>query len=164
MDIKCFNDLKLYSDGFYPIESPSFQWGSNYTFYNYEVARDEDMRMDLVMKSIYGENFDYGDIDVILYINGIDNPINIREGMIILYPELENLDKYRYSIYSEDDIETTNSNKITKKLSIPNKTTRKDPNRQKYVNEYSLPPVVQEMSKSPVSIDSKNNKIIIGGL
>lgn len=164
MDIKCLSDLKYYSDGFYRIDSPSFQYGTNFTFYEYVVERDEDMRIDLVMKSIYGDSYDYGDIDVILYINGIDLPLNIREGMVILYPAVENLDYYRYSTTSQDDIDSNGNNSITKQLAIPNKTTRKDPNRQQYLNEYSLPPVVQPQSKAPVSIDSKNNKIIIGGL
>ena len=53
---------------------------------SYTVQRGEDMRIDLVMKSMYDDIYTFPEIDIILYINDIDNPINIREGMVLYYP------------------------------------------------------------------------------
>ncbi len=126
----------------------------------YEVQRDEDMRIDLVMKSIYNDESLFGDIDVILFINGIDNPLNIREGMVIYYPpEPNSLDNYRY--YEEENIAITKS--IKQQLGVLNKTTRIDEKRKKFLDsDYSLPPVVMPESRAGVSITDTTIKV--GGL
>jgi hypothetical protein len=49
------------------------------------------------------------------------------------------------------------------KLSVPNKSTKKDTNREKYKeNNYSLPPVVLSKPREPVRLE--NGKFSIGGL
>jgi len=98
-------------------------------------------------------------LDIILYINVIDNPLNIREGMLIYYPERENLLNYRY--YENDD--DTVSKSVQSQLGVLNKTTRKDENRKKFLDaNYSLPPTVMKESKSAVTISGGN--IFVGGL
>lgn len=125
----------------------------------YEVQKGEDMRLDLVMMSIYEDSYVLENMDVILYINGIDNPLNIREGMRLYYPDVANFDEFRY-LNVNDPIA---SKSIKQALGVVNKTTRKDENRKKFLDaDYSLPPTVLRESKQPVTISGGN--IIVGGL
>ncbi|MCK9475542.1 MAG: hypothetical protein M0R46_06480 [Candidatus Muirbacterium halophilum] len=124
----------------------------------YVVQIYEEMRIDSVMMSMYNNDVNVlSDIDVILFINGIDNPLNIQVGDILYYPPIENLSSYR-NVY--DSKQSTDIKKI---LATPNKTTKTDNNRTSYVeNGYTLPPVVMEQPKEPVRVE--DNKIVIGGL
>ena len=118
------------------------------------------MRPDLVIKAIYDLD-ELDNLDVILYLNGIDNPLNIKEGMILLYPEYKDLEKFRYQITGNELTEKPSS--VQKLLSVPNKTTRTDNSRKKYIdNGFSLPPVVLQAPKEPVRLDGNN--ILVGGL
>lgn len=158
MNIKSISEAK-YNNGVYEIETPSFFFNINIRMYSYVVQRTEEMRIDLVMQSMYGDGYNFEDLDVILYINGIDNPLNIKEGVTLFYPGIEDIDKFRY--YEKGKY--TENKKISEKLSVPNKTTRKDSSREDFVNNgYSLPPVVLPETKQPVRVSS--DKIIIGGL
>jgi hypothetical protein len=125
----------------------------------YTVQRGEDMRIDLVMKSIYDDIFTFSQIDVILHINNIMNPLNIREGMVLYYPPSEALEEYRY--YEEGSVASNKS--IRQRLGYLNKTTRVDDKRKKFLDSnYSLPPVVLPESRPSVIIDE--TKIKVGGL
>ena len=90
-------------------------------------------------------------IDIILRLNDIDNPLSIKEGMVLKFPTMGQFETYRYS----EILEETN-NDVIKQLGVqnkPNKTTRVDPNRQNYIeNDYSLSPVVLDTPKEPVRI------------
>lgn len=158
MNIKSLDDAK-YENGTYGIETPSFVYRDDIRLFSYTVQRHEEMRIDLVMKSIYGDGSYFNDLDVILYINGIENPLEIKYSDTILYPNQSDLAEFRY--YEQSNF--TENKKISEKLGIPNKTTRKDENRQKFINNgYSLPPVVLPDAKQPVRVSE--NKIIIGGI
>lgn len=124
----------------------------------YIVQTYEEMRIDNVMMSMYNNDTNVlSDIDVILFINGIDNPLNIQVGDVLYYPPLEELSSYRF-IY-----EGGVSDDVKKVLATPNKTTKIDSNRTAYVdNDYTLPPVVMDQLKEPVRVE--NDKIVIGGL
>jgi hypothetical protein len=125
----------------------------------YIVQQGEEMRIDLVMMSIYDDVYSLKNIDVLLFINNIDNPLNIMVGDIIYHPPLEALDSYRYSF----EPSSRAGENVRKALAVPNKTTNKDGNRRKFVeNGYSLPPVVLDESKPPVRVEG--DKIVIGGL
>ena len=151
-------DQTRWIGGKWDLSAPSFKFFSS-NLESYEVQRDEDMRMDLVMKSIYDDIYTFSDIDVILYINGIDNPLNIREGMVIYYPSPESFEEYRY--YESERLSGSKSIKQT--LGILNKTTRVDEKRKKFLDSnYSLPPVVLQDAKPAVTMDAENIKI--GGL
>jgi hypothetical protein len=55
------------------------------------------------------------------------------------------------------------TSQVKKKLAVPNKTTRKDNNRSKYVeNGYSLPPVVLNTPQAPVRLEGQS--IVVGGV
>lgn len=125
----------------------------------YEVQIGEEMRMDLVMKSIYLYDVSPEDMDVILFINGIDNPLNIKEGDIIYYPSYEQLDGYRTDFADK----TNEGEDVRKALSTPNKAAKPDLNRKKFVdNGYFLPPTVTDSEKAPVRLEG--GKIVIGGI
>jgi len=100
-------------------------------------------------------------IDIILRLNNIDNPLNIKEGMVLKYPIMGQFEFYRYSEVLEDT-----NNETIKQLGVqnnPNKTTRVDPNRQNYIeNDYSLSPVVLDTPREPVRI--VDGRFSIGGL
>lgn len=126
----------------------------------YYVQRDEEMRIDLVMMSMYEDDiYALKYMDIILFINGIDNPLNIIEGDLLYFPEIQNLDSWRFNF----EPTTRAGENIRKALSAPNKTTRVDNNRTKFVeNGYSLPPVVLSEYKPPVRLE--NGNIVIGGI
>jgi len=129
------------------------------TLAKYVVQKGEEMRVDLVMMSIYDNTSILKNIDVLLFINNIDNPLNIMVGDIIYYPPLDVLDSYRYVFESNSRA----GENVRKALAVPNKTTKKDGNRRKFIeNGYSLPPVVLDESKPPVRVEG--DKIVIGGL
>jgi hypothetical protein len=131
----------------------------------YIVGRDDEMRIDLVFKNIYELEYNevgvyLGNIDVLLALNNIDNPLNIKEGTIIKYPQLGQFELFRLRI---DENQAKIKNSVGKKLSVPNKSTRKDKSREDYLaSDYSLPPVVLEAPKEPVRIE--DNIFSIGGL
>jgi hypothetical protein len=125
----------------------------------YVVQKGEEMRIDLVMMSIYDDVSVLNEMDVLLFINNIDNPLNIKEGDDIYYPAVEALSSYRYTF----EPSSRAGENIRKALAVPNKTAQKDSNRRKFVeNGYSLPPVVLDESKPPVRLE--DDKIVIGGL
>jgi|688.fasta_scaffold964673_1 hypothetical protein len=131
----------------------------------YEVKRGEDMRIDLIFQNMYnldpsivGNHLQH--IDILLYINNIDNPLNITEGMILKYPiESDRFDEFRLV---EDDFKTKTKN-INKLLAVPNVSGKIDPKRKSYIdNGYAFPPTVRKEPKSAVSI--QEGKFYIGGL
>lgn len=168
MDIKSLQEgVKLNPDtGLYNLFTPTFIFNNTIALNQYTISKDEEMRIDLVFSNMYSiemsmmSNY-YQDIDVILYINNIDNPLNIKEGMVLDYPSIDDIYRFRYVATT-----TINDNSITKKLgtpNTPNKTTRRDTARQDYIeNDYSLSPVVLDTPREPVRIE--NGRFSIGGL
>lgn len=167
MDIKSLQNyiIKNSDTGFYDLFTPTFISNPNIRLNQYTVDKDDEMRIDLVFGNMYGIQFEdllsyIEDIDVILYINNIDNPLNIKEGMVLDYPIIGELESFRYLPTT-----TTNNSSIIKKLGTPNinKSTRKDTSRQEYIeNDYSLSPVVLDTPREPVRIE--NGRFSIGGL
>jgi len=168
MDIKSLYKYikKSQTTGFYDLFTPTFISNPNIKLNQYSVTKDDEMRIDLVFANMYSIEYSdlasyLEDIDVILYINNITNPLNIKEGMILDYPVLGELEDYRYLPPA-----TLSNNSITKQLgtpNLPNKTTRRDKSRQNYIeNDYSLSPVVLDTPREPVRIE--NGRFSIGGL
>lgn len=143
------------------IENPSFVNNPLIDLYKYTIQQGETMRPDLIMKSIYNINSSFEHIDVILYINGIENPLNLKEGTTILYPKYLDLDKFRYVIKGG---ELSNLPEDTnQEISKVDKTTKKDKNREEFTkSNYQLPPVVK--SKPEPSVRVVGNNIRIGGI
>jgi hypothetical protein len=126
---------------------------------------EEEMRIDLILKSIYELDYIsiedyYGEIDVLLTINNIDNPLNIKRGQIIKYPSIIDLASYR--ITEEDDL-SAESNKSLRAISVPSKKTRVDNSRSNYNKTgLALPPIAKSNPKDAVVI--KNGNFNIGGI
>ena len=135
------------------------------TFNTYEVKTEDEMRIDLIFQKCYDLlPTDVGNylenIDVLLALNNIDNPLNIQAGMIIIYPELGSFDSFRFE---EDEESKAKKKSLAQKLGKPNKKTKVDPARKKFKeNDFSLPPNVNPKPKAPVTVEG--NKIKIGGL
>lgn len=141
------------------------------TFSEILVEEKHEMRIDLLFMDMYDidvtlSDVYLGNIDVILAINNIDNPLNIRKGMIIKFPPLGQFNNFR--IRPDDDLFNKKNNKSVKDLLVvPNKSTRKDKSREKFKESgYSLPPVVLRTPKKPVSIsnDGASFTISSGGI
>jgi hypothetical protein len=122
-----------------------FSWvDAQYT--QYRVKKGEEMRIDLICNSIYG-NVD--NIDILLNVNNISNPLNIKEGSTILYPDISQLDNLRPREVSTEDKQKLLSNK--------DKATKVDPSRQAYVEQnYNLPPTVMDMPTEQIKVASGN--------
>ncbi len=122
-----------------------FSWvDAQYT--QYKVKKGEEMRIDLICNSIYG-NVD--NIDILLNVNNISNPLNIKEGSTILYPDISQLENLRPREVSTEDKQKLLSNK--------DKATKVDPSRQAYVEQnYNLPPTVMDMPTEQIKVASGN--------
>lgn len=166
------NIKSLYEDirnvnGLYDLFRPTIKYdieGVDIQYNLYVVGEEDEMRLDLIIGKMYkydsfdDYNQDYlENMDIICTINNIDNPLNIKKGMILKYPNPGEFSTFRIR---EDEIK---SKDISKKLAFPNKKTKVDPSRKKYVeSSYSYPPTVNTRPKNAVSIE--NGKFKIGGI
>ncbi len=143
--------------------TPSMAFNGEYELYKYKVEEGLEGRIDLIMQDIYGaDSYLYADVDVILYINNIDNPLGILAGTELLYPRKDNLDSFRWRPNEESN--TGNSvDRIASKITYPNKTSTVDPNRKKFLSSnVSVPPTVNRGTRPPVTVE--DGKITIGGI
>ena len=160
MKIISLAEVKRPKGGFFDLFVPQIIGIDDYTRVSpYVVKQEQDMRLDLIMLDMYDQDeYTLENMDIICFINNLDNPLNVYPGMVLYYPPSSEFEHYRLL---QDNI--NNSSKIKAKLAVPNKTTKKDSNRKKYVeNGYSLPPVVLNTPKEPVRLSGSN--IEIGGL
>jgi len=149
MIIKDLQNLSIIDD-LYDLTESTFVT-QNIPLYPYTVQQGEEMRIDLVSDSIFN-TLEYA--DVLLNINNIDNPLNIKEGSIIYYSDTNVMDALRVS-------QPTNDTLVTTKLSNTNKATRVDKNRKDYIEKnYSLSPNILDTPTDQVKISGEN--LIIG--
>lgn len=159
MDIKSLTLLTRPRNGFYDLFNPQILRTPSSDMEEYIVQKGEEMRIDLVMLSMYDEDKSVlENIDIICFINDLDNPLNIFPGQKIYYPPYSQLDSYRILVNQKNS-----TSQVKNKLAVPNKTTRKDNKRSKYVeNGYSLPPVVLNTPQAPVRLEG--DSILVGGV
>lgn len=159
MDIKSLTLLTRPRNGFYDLFNPQILRTPSSDMEEYIVQKGEEMRIDLVMLSMYDEDRSVlENIDIICFINDLDNPLNIFPGQKIYYPPYSQLDSYRILVNQKNS-----TSQVKNKLAVPNKTTRKDNKRSKYVeNGYSLPPVVLNTPQAPVRLEG--DSILVGGV
>lgn len=154
MEIYDIDTLQKDESGNFDLTQLTFEYRLDNTLSQYVVQRGEEMRLDLICQSIYG-NLDY--MDIICNINNIDNPLNLREGQIIIYPAT-NLDIYRFS--ERNNQNSTNEENI-RQLANSNKSSRKDSNRKEYLeNNLSLPPTI--LKKRTNQFNTEGEKIVLG--
>lgn len=165
MDIKSIVDTKFSSDlDLFDLAKPSFIYREDVRLNEYTVKSEHEMRVDLMFQDIYNlEPNEVGiyleNIDIICYLNNIDNPLNIKGGLIIRVPSIDDFEKFRV------DIDTLEEDKLSikERLVVPNKTTRKDKDRENFKkSNFSIPPVVLDKPKPPVRIS--NGQFSIGGI
>ena len=124
--------------------------GVNYN--SYRVKKGEEMRIDLVCNSIYG-NLEH--IDIILSVNNISNPLNIKEGTTIIYPNIDQIEKLR-----PQEVAVENTQKL---LANKDKSTKVDPSRQAYVEQnFNLPPTVMDTPTQQIKVAGNNIRVGTG--
>lgn len=139
--------------------------GINVTYTLFTVEEHHEMRVDLLIRDMYqlepNEVGVYlGNIDIICFMNDIDNPLNIKKDMVLRFPALSDFEKFRFN---EDTDDFGKKEDIKLRLVVPNKTTRKDKDRERFKESgFSLPPVVLDKPRQPVRI--KDGRFSIGGL
>ena len=117
----------------------------------YRVQKGEQMRMDLVSISIYG---DPQYVDFLCFLNSISNPLNIKESQLIIFVSSEEIDDYKLREQPQDQ------NQVAKQ---PNRSTRPDPSRQEYLdNNLSLPPNLLENPAEQVQISGNSIRLGTG--
>jgi hypothetical protein len=122
------------------------------SYRSYAVKKGEEMRIDLVCQSIYGN---VNNVDILLNVNNISNPLNIKEGSTIVFPDINSISQFRISVKVE--------NQVQKKLANTAKSVTTDPNRQKYTDQnYTLPPTVLDRPTEQVKIEGNTIKIGTG--
>ena len=119
----------------------------NSLIYTYIVPKEEEMRLDLVCKSIYGSNIYEEELMV---FNNILNPFSIKEGDVIKYLQTEQISY----LHGFDTIKQNASNSLVNK----NKNTKIDPDRK--ANQ-GLPPTVKPNGLEQITIDETNAVIRI---
>jgi hypothetical protein len=166
MDIKVLNEFVRFDEDLdlFDITQSYLILREDLSFSEIEVEEWHEMRVDLLFRDMYNlDPFEVGlylgNIDIILFVNNIDNPLNIKRGMTLRFPSsLEDFDKFRFT---EDP--SSDRLSVKERLVVPNKSTKKDKSREKFKeNGFSLPPTVLEKPRPPVRIE--NGQFSIGGL
>lgn len=115
------------------------------------VGKESQMRPDLICNEIY-KGID--EIDFLMSLNDIDNPLNIMENDLIYFTAYGAIDSFRIK-----EAEVRDTREL---LLNANKSTKKDDKRQKYVEEqFNLPPTVLPVPKPPIKIEGDD--FVIGG-
>jgi hypothetical protein len=100
----------------------TFRIPQEFSYNVVEITSDYIARMDLLSKQLYG---DIRYQDVLCKLNGISNPFELNEGMILVIPSPENImDFMKTPLNSECDGINDNKNKPVAK----NKTEKRKPN------------------------------------
>jgi hypothetical protein len=132
------------------IIAPLVNMSDDLIVYPYIVSKQEEMRIDLILSGMYGENNNY--IDEILTLNNIIDPLSLVEGTILWYPDSTDLEKIRKSPIIETDEDIIN------RLIDPNSERKIDYNRETGMN---LTPTIMPSNMKQIDVDTKNNIIKI---
>lgn len=99
MELTNLNKLKRDNSGLYDLFVATYKHVVDVPFFEYVVNSDEEMRVDLVSKSIY-DSVNY--TEFILDYNNIDNPLNIKAGDTIVYISLDYIESTIVAIHEAD--------------------------------------------------------------
>lgn len=136
-------------DDLYNLNTSTFEYLKDvigqYPELKYRVTSSREMRMDLICNDIYN-NTDY--VDILMLINNIRNPLIISQGTFIQYVPEQIIPLFRPSISDTDTVRA--------EVSISNRQSRKDPNRQEFLRgeENSLPTTMTSRDYNPVKYNS----------
>mgnify|MGYP007082623043 FL=1 len=84
-------DRKIQLEDIVDLGSPTFRIPDTFRGAMYEVEPSQIARPDLLSYDLYGDEL-YADI--LCKLNGISNPLELNEGMIIIIPSPDDLDKF----------------------------------------------------------------------
>lgn len=132
----------------YDLSEPTFNFTST-RYFERTILPEEEMRIDLVSYNLYGST-DYADI--LLRVNEIINPLNIKSGDVIIYPDASSLLSFR----------VTPPNPAAERSTLLNSTRAniKDPRRTQFLeNNIRTAPTVLQVPQSPIQIN--NDSIVI---
>lgn len=132
----------------YDLSEPTFNFTST-RYFERTILPEEEMRIDLVSYNLYGST-DYADI--LLRVNEIINPLNIKSGDVIIYPDASSLLSFR----------VTPPNPAAERATLLNSTRAniKDPRRTQFLeNNIRTAPTVLQVPQSPIQIN--NDSIVI---
>lgn len=147
MNIYDLDILQKNLDG-YDLDQRTFNYGIRSGESAYIVDRSEEMRIDLICNSIYG---DTNQVGFLMYYNNIDNPLNIKSGDVIRYVDILSISSFKISADERAKIEL---------LQNLNRGTRTDPNRIDYQKNTPTNPT---LNTRPIeSVVDRNGVIIIG--
>jgi hypothetical protein len=148
MILKDLEILKKDELGVYDLGVETWEIPEGSQFGRYTVQKGEVMRIDLVSESIYGNS---ENSDILLNINLISNPLNIKEGMDIIFP-INNIDLFRKTITNDSAVIS-----IKRKNSDSYNKNRAD--KEKW-DKSGLPPTI--LSKPTKQISISDNSIVLG--
>ena len=115
-------------------------------FLEYIVLPEEDMRIDLIAISIY-QSMEYADL--IMSVNELVNPLSIRAGDVLVYPDETVVDYFRVVPPTPPNFGQSPIN--------PTRTNIKDPKRLEFIeNNYQLPATMLPFEQSPIKINRDN--------
>lgn len=149
MELTNLNKLKRDKSELYDLIVATYKHDMSLPFFEYIISEDEEMRIDLISRNIYGsENY----TEYILDYNGIDNPLNFIKGDKIKYLSLEDMEKTM--------VEVKESYYAQKRQFTVLENT--DASREEYnSNNSSLTPTTKRTPSKSVTI--QGNSINIGG-
>lgn len=102
------------------LNDPTFVIPKRYNYEILEVSEKYIARPDLLSKDIYG---DYLYSDLICKLNGISNPFELNEGMVLVIPSPDNIMSFMKTPTVEECDETNNVKPVAK-----NKNEKRKPN------------------------------------
>lgn len=142
---------------YFDLSVPSFDVTSIQITDVHLVNQDEEGRIDKICKSYYG-NSDF--IDVLCFVNHIYNPFSVKEGDLLLIPEITS---YAGKIYKKPEIPTWLAPEETKQNSNnKKKTNEKDENRINRLKQQKKQRKPNELPEGATIKKYVNGKIILG--
>ena len=128
----------------------------------YTVRKEQQGRIDKIMYDAYNTE-SLVDVDVVLFINNIDNPLNIVEGQVLLLPtSSEGLPEFRYDSRFDKMDKKKRDEALGFPAAEPNRSKSVDPNRTKYLDKIYFPPTVNPTPRAAVRTEGGN--FLIGGI
>lgn len=116
----------------------------------YLVDSSTEMRLDKICWQLYQT---INEVDYLCNLNDIDNPLNVMEDDVIFYTNPEVID--------DSKLRKTYTTNTREQLINSNKSSKKDTNREKYIeNNYQLQPSFNEVPKPAARIEG--DFIVIG--
>lgn len=155
MEIRDINVLKRSekNSNLYDLTKVTFRYINEIIYAaQYKVPKYQEMRIDLICQSIYG-NMEY--IDFLVNFNNISNPLNVKEGTIIKYINPDEISRFYVNADKAENVQ--------KKLSSAGRATQADPSRQDY-NEQNFPLPPNVMTKPTQQVVVQNGQLKTNGL